>query len=803
MSDNVEITNMTHGGFVNQDVTATIHNLTIDPGAELIIPDLIKLQIDGDTIMVDGQLKLNATGAGPGATLYIGGSTVKLIGAGWVTMSDSGPFNMITGGEGNTLINQLSSAQGIQGTGDIGHGELNLQNFGTINALGQKRELVVYPLGEMSNSGILEGANGQLVLLGGHVVNTNSASIQGSVRLFGVTISGGTLGPGLIMELVASTLNGVTLAIACQYQVLSKTILEGTITNDGTISLMGTQDEPARLVINSTVTLTGSGSTTINGPTDSIKGSGFLINDQIIQGIGIINVAKLQNTATISASISNTTLIVQVRQGDNTGGLFDTNGGTLDFKGPGEVTGGTASSDNEILYDDGVALRNFTWTGAGSHVPHNAMVKGSWKNLSTVHLSNDDLLEASGLLDNEGAIDSGAGPLPGGPARLLIHGTASLIGKGTVTLSGTTLNNIITGATGSDTLTNSSTIQGTGIIGNNAMNLVNAFKGQILANSSLPLVMSMGASNLFTNKGLLLVAAITGQSPSTLTLTGPFANFNPSTGTLTGGMYNISGTFQFDNANIVTNAANITLFGQIVNQNSVNGLANFANNAATGVFNLTGENFGSNLTSAGPFTNAGKMIVGQQGTFVVGGSGTNYNQTGGTTTVDGKLEVSTGGLINITGGTLRGGGKTQGAPSTLSGSVSLGNPTGAAATFVIGDSTTTAGLISATNDYTQLLTGVLDVQIGGTTAGSQYSQLNVTGAANLNGTLNLKLIKKFIPSLGQTFNILTSSSLNGAFSTVNGTRINANEHFEVSSNSTGVLLTVVAGPSKVRLAESH
>jgi hypothetical protein len=188
--------------------------------------------------------------------------------------------------------------------------------------------------------------------------------------------------------------------------------------------------------------------------------------------------------------------------------------------------------------------------------------------------------------------------------------------------------------------------------------------------------------------------------------------------------------------------------------------------------------------------------------------------------------VSTGGLIDITGGTLNGGGKTQGAPSTLSGSVSLGNasraapvwakvpgnrnsaaraintassdPSGRVATLIVGDSRKQSGQISVTNDYTQLLTGVLDAQIGGTTVGSQYSQLGVTGAANLNGTLNIKLINSFVPSVGQMFNILTSSSLNGTFSTVNGTKINSSEHFEVSYSSTGVVLTVVSGAEEDR-----
>jgi hypothetical protein len=809
------------GGFVNQDVTATIHNLTIDKGAELIIPDDIQLRVDGKSITVKGQLFLNNTAGFKAATrLYIGGSTVKLSGSGWVTMSDS-PANYITGGMGNTFINQLSSSQGIQGAGNIGDFELNLQNFGTIDANAQKNSLDIAPLGKMVNAKILEGTSGQLRLRGGEIANTNAGSIQGSVLLLRAIISGGTLGPGVIVAKrplhgSGPTLDGVTLAVGCQYQVIfgALTILKGTITNEGTISLMGTQNSPASLVIDTAVTLTGGGSTTINGPNDSIAGSGFLVNDQHIQGLGgSISVAKLQNTTTISAAVSNDTVIVQVRHGDNTGGLFDTNGGILDFKA-GEVTGGTASSDNEIFYDDGVALRAMAWGGAGVHVPHNATVEGGWKNLSNVQLSNDDLLEASGLLDNEGAIDLGGGPRPAGPATLLISGTANLTGKGTVTMSGTGLNNAIMGKTGSDTLTNSSTIQGTGIIGNNSMNLVNAGKGVINANSSLPLDISMGAGNLFTNKGSLLVAAIVGQSPSLLTLTGPFANFNSNTATLTGGIYNIAGTFQFDNANIVSNAANIILAGQIVNQNNVNGLANFATNSSSGRFTLLPQNFGQ-FRTAGTFTNQGQLSIAKGSQFIVGGTG-NYEQAGGKTTVDGMLAVPTGSLVDATAGTLAGDG-------TFSGNVSVGNasgagpvsgkspytltdtrrvptkvrasqPAGAVATFIIGDSLSQAGLVSVTNDYTQLLTGVLDVQIGGTAAGSQYSQLNVTSTVSLGGTLNIKRIKGFVPNIGDTFTILTGSAVSGQFATVNGRSINSSEHFQVNYGATSVMLQVVQGP---------
>jgi hypothetical protein len=95
--------------------------------------------------------------------------------------------------------------------------------------------------------------------------------------------------------------------------------------------------------------------------------------------------------------------------------------------------------------------------------------------------------------------------------------------------------------------------------------------------------------------------------------------------------------------------------------------------------------------------------------------------------------------------------------------------------------------------YTQNATGVLDVAIGGTTAGTHYSQLAVSHRANLNGTLNVKLINGFVPTIGATFTILFASAVTGHFATVNGLGINSAEHFDVKFTPTAVTLTVVSG----------
>ena len=214
-------------------------------------------------------------------------------------------------------------------------------------------------------------------------------------------------------------------------------------------------------------------------------------------------------------------------------------------------------------------------------------------------------------------------------------------------------------------------------------------------------------------------------------------------------------------------------------------LLNFANNLSGGSFSLAG---GENFTTQGQFTNAGSLTVHKSSTFTVGGSSTNYNQTGGSTTVDGTLTVPAGGLVNATGGTLQGAG-------TFSGSVSLGNASGAAATLIVGDSIKKAALVSISDNYTQLATGVLDTQIGGRKVVTSYSQLSVTGPVTLDGTLNISLIKKFTPAIGQKFTILNApSGITGTFPTVNGLAINSSEHFTLSYTSTTVVLEVVPGP---------
>ena len=278
----------------------------------------------------------------------------------------------------------------------------------------------------------------------------------------------------------------------------------------------------------------------------------------------------------------------------------------------------------------------------------------------------------------------------------------------------------------------------------------------------------------FTNNGTLNVGG-----GDKFDVNGNLTNFSGNT--LTGGTYNVTGTLQFNGANMVTNAAHITLTGttsKIVNQTgTTNGLANFATNAAAGSFTLASSR---NFTTAGNFSNAGTVKVSKGSTFTVA-STHNYTQTAGTTADDGTMAASSGGAFAFHGGSVFGNG------GTFSGNVTSGG------TFNIGDAVKTAGKLGITGTWAQTPAGALNIDIGGLTSGTLFDQLNVSGATTLAGTLNLDLINKFTPTIGQTFDIMNFASETGNFTTINGTSINSNEHFRVMYNGTNVTLDVVSG----------
>src|SRR5205085_9363012 len=116
-------------------------------------------------------------------------------------------------------------------------------------------------------------------------------------------------------------------------------------------------------------------------------------------------------------------------------------------------------------------------------------------------------------------------------------------------------------------------------------------------------------------------------------------------------------------------------------------------------------------------------------------------------------QITTDGIMIIQGGTLQGAG-------TITGTVNNNS--------TVSPGISGAGVLNITGQYIQQPGATLNIEIGGTSAGTQYDQLQVGGAATLDGTLNLTTINGFTPAVGQAFQVLTYGSRSGAFSSVTG-----------------------------------
>ncbi|QDU58694.1 sulfatase-like hydrolase/transferase [Aeoliella mucimassa] len=99
-------------------------------------------------------------------------------------------------------------------------------------------------------------------------------------------------------------------------------------------------------------------------------------------------------------------------------------------------------------------------------------------------------------------------------------------------------------------------------------------------------------------------------------------------------------------------------------------------------------------------------------------------------------------------------------------------------------------ILSVGDDYRQFASGVLTLDIGGTSGGTQFDQLEVVGQAVLGGTLALQLVNGFVPTQGEFFPLMRAESIEGEFSTI---QLPTVDGVELSLQYTNSLVLLVAG----------
>jgi hypothetical protein len=591
-------------------------------------------------------------------------------------------------------------------------------------------------------------------------IQTGSLNLSG-----GGTNSGGfDVAPGTILNLSAGTYSAEP---------------GSSITGAGNLTVSGATANLAGLV-----NLTGSN--TFSGGTANLTGNYTCANNTLVisgaatanfNGTGTVAPATLAllRVGNGNPTLSGNNTITVLSQMEWTGGTMSGSGrtiippgATLNLADPGSVT------LSRTLENRGTAL----WTGAGSlglnngtftnragalfHAQNAATISSSgssrFDNAGTFRKSaNAGVTTISASFNNAGAVEiqtgtlnlsgggtnSGSFDVPLGAGITFSAGTydagpgSSIAGAGNLTVSGGTAN-----LAGLVNLSGSNTVSG------GTANLTGNF---VCTNNALEI--SGAATANFNGTGTV--------APANLALL-RVGNGNPTlsgnnTVTVLGQMDWTGGTMSGGGRTIIQPGATLNLAS-----------------ANTVVLNRTLENGGTVLwTGAGgltfnnsTFTNrAGALVHAQNAVAISFGGGTSrFDNAGtfrksissGTTTISSGVGFTNYGLVDIRSGILA----------------------------------VNGGYVSSSN-------ALLNCALGGTTAGTNYGQLQVAGTVTLNGGLSVDFLPGFTPATNDTFTVLTASTRNGAFASFSYPSNLVTMQLSTSPNSVIVRTTGLAIPELV------
>ncbi|BCX46981.1 Tol biopolymer transporter [Haloferula helveola] len=209
--------------------------------------------------------------------------------------------------------------------------------------------------------------------------------------------------------------------------------------------------------------------------------------------------------------------------------------------------------------------------------------------------------------------------------------------------------------------------------------------------------------------------------------------------------------------------------------------ASFSHVGATTYLVEDGAAF-SDLLVTGALTNSGKITKDGDGRMTLSGVNTH---TGDIDIMIGRLAVT--GSLDAADDVLVEGGATLEGTGSVPGIVTL---EGGLEPGVEGTAVFSIGTLN------QDPAAVTIVELGGTTAGSGYDQLAVTGTATLAGVLDVLLVDGFVPDVGDSFDVLVAGARVGSFGTIDLPTLPSGRLWQVTEDpvgTPGLQLSVVAG----------
>ncbi|MDF1791192.1 MAG: DUF4347 domain-containing protein, partial [Thalassobaculaceae bacterium] len=460
----------------------------------------------------------------------------------------------------------------------------------------------------------------------------------------------------------------------------------------------------------------------------------------------------------------------------NSGVSFSAGARILATQGGGTVAlNGSVSGTNKIWVLGGTTAEIGTTTSAPL-----IDIEGN----STVRFTTSGAYTSNIEIQNTATIDTGANNVTIN-GNVADDGTNALVksGTGTLTLSGTN--------TASGTMTLNQGTLSVAADGNLSAGTVTINGGTLAVTGATTIdnAIAVGASNGTVNVGANVTMSgvvsgtgnLTKSGASTLTLSG--TNTYTGTTTVSGGTLSVSTDSNLGTGSVALSGGSLTVTGATTIDNDISG---------TGGLTKTGTDTvilsGTNTYSGGTTVNGGTLQV--SGGNALADAGSVTVSTGATLDLSGTSEtigsLTGNGTVNIGTGTLT---LTDAASTNFSGSISGTGTIAGAGTYTVASGATlkgtstfstavtisNGGTIAPGNSPGKISTGDLtlangstaSMEINGTTAGTLYDQIAVTGTVTISSA-TLSLTFGYTPSLGDSYILIENDGVDAVTGTFDG-----------------------------------
>jgi hypothetical protein len=672
------------------------------------------------------------------------------------------------GGPARTLTAQLDN----QGTVNVAHPltingpSADHSNSGTLDVSGAN--LTITQSGttpSLTNAGALTIASGRTLQLNGaggdFAYNSGSTlSSTGTLILSAtiVTLNIDLVTTGTVLaDLRSSTVNGPGRVINSATTRLEAATVNVPLDN------LGTTTTTATSAINGTFT-SGSGSLLRIGA--SLSSSGLLTVADGFTNNGTIELTNNGGNSSLTATLNVTNGYLVNAVGRSINILAGSSGGparalNAQLDNQGTLSAGTAVTINRAASDHlnsgtiSVTGGNLTITQSGA--------TPSFTNSGPITVAASRTMTLSG---GSGAFVYDGGAVTGSGTLTILSSIATL----NVDFSGPFVTNF-----------NSATVNGPGkLINGNNMRFngvtVNANMdnfGSLTSGSGTTNVNGTYTSMPFSQ---IIVAGEIGGAGTTT-----FANGFTSNGQIQ--------MISFSNPNTATlNVTNGTLTiapGRVINTLVGAGGARNLNAQLDnqGTIYLETTTLTINKASADHVSSGAIDVSGGNLTITQSGTTPTFVNSGVITISSGRSLIATSGgasaFVNAPAGTIRGTGTLNVGSSTFAnnGTISPG---------------VSPGILNVTGSAPFSGTGALDIEIAGTTVGTQYDQLSLSGVVTLDGTLNVFFPPGFCTGVGDNFRVVQAGGgRTGTFDTINITG-HGNPVLNTQYDGTGLTLSTVS-----------